>query len=251
METNMGSMKLALSQEMNNEIMSVRKDLKILYSGINNVSNNLSKSANHQDTLMQDMSKDIRKLSTEKNASLAGLEKIPQLVEESSVYTTAIADLTKVQKKQNSLIINNSASLIELKELFSTTQADNVIKFDSIKKGHAEMLELYNSAQTEKVKRFNSIEKGQAEIMNLLSTLINNTKFVQEGATGTLGNVESLQGGATKSLGTQKSSKEERLMSILRSFSRQPSKKTTTLKIQKQKMIIMPVFRQPELKLIQ
>ena len=197
METKMGSMKSALSQEMNTEIMSVRKDLKILDSGINNVSNNLSKSANHQDTLMQVMSNDIRKLSTEKNASLAGLEKIPQLVEESSVYTTAIADLTKVQKKQNSLIINNSASLIELKELFSTTQAENVIKFDSIKKGQAEMLELYNSAQTEKVKRFNSIEKGQAEIMNLLSTLINNTKFIQGGATKSLGDIEELQGGAT------------------------------------------------------
>ena len=105
--------------------------------------------------------------------------------------------MTKVQKKQNSLIINYCASLIELKELFSTTQAENVKKFESITKWQAEMLELYNSAQTEKVKRFNSMEIGQAEIMNLLSTLIENTKSVQEGATKSLGSAEDLQGGAT------------------------------------------------------
>ena len=95
----MGSIKSALSQEMNTEIMSVRKDLKILDTGITSVSNNLSKSANHQDTLMQDMSNNIRKLSTEKDTSLAGLNKIPELVKDSSLYTTAIADLSKVQKE--------------------------------------------------------------------------------------------------------------------------------------------------------
>ena len=60
---------------------------------------------------MQAISEDVQKLATAKNEGLAGLDKIPQLVNDSSKYADLLSNMAACQKKQNSVIDTNSSSL--------------------------------------------------------------------------------------------------------------------------------------------
>ena len=91
--------------------------------------------SNHQDTKTLYTTDDICKLSTEENASVAGLKKISGLVNDSSVNTATITELAKAQEKQILLSFNKSASIKNLNEFNKATEAENVKKFDSIEKG--------------------------------------------------------------------------------------------------------------------
>ena len=86
----------------------MKKEMEKLDSGISDVSVNLIRSTHQQDEVMQEISNDIRKLSTAKNGSLADFEKIPQLIKDSSEYATILSNMAACQKKQNSVIDTNS-----------------------------------------------------------------------------------------------------------------------------------------------
>ena len=142
-QKNMCSFKLEFEAKvglMNSEISSVKKEMGKLDNGLNNVSNNMIKSAHQQDEIMQEISNDVRKLSTEKNESLAGFSKIPQLIKDSSEYAATLSNIAACQKKQNSIIDTNSASLIDLKHQLKSAQAQTEVKYDS-------GLKLYRSTQ--------------------------------------------------------------------------------------------------------
>ena len=86
------------------------------------VKDNLEISANLQNTKMQYITDNIRKLSTEEKTSLADFEKILELINDSSVNTATIAELAKAQEKQILLSCNNSASIMNLNEFTKTTK---------------------------------------------------------------------------------------------------------------------------------
>ena len=164
---NMSSFRLDFEAElgsMNSEISTVKEEVKKLDNGVNNVSTNMVKSAYQQDEIMQEISNDIRKLSTVKNGNLADFDKIPQLVKDSSEYAAILSNVAACQKKQNSVIDTNSSSLIELKDQLKSTQAQNKANYDSA-------LKIYNSTQAVRIEKLNSFEKGQAEVIELLSSL--------------------------------------------------------------------------------
>ena len=90
------------------------------------VKDNLEISANLQDTKMQYITDTSRKLSTEEKTSLADFEKISELINDSSVNTAIITELTKVQEKQVLLSCNNSASIMNLNEFIKTTKTESI-----------------------------------------------------------------------------------------------------------------------------
>lgn len=195
---NMNSFKLDFENELgiiNSEMSTLRNEMEKLDSGINDISVNVIRSTHRHDEVMQEVSNDIRKLSTVKKDGLADLEKIPQLITDSSKYADILSSMAACQKKQNSVIDTNSSSLIELKNQLKAAQVLSKTNYDSA-------MEIYNSTQAERKEKLNSVENGQVEIIELLSSLKTNNEKVQERLealetkTGATASVDT-QGGAT------------------------------------------------------
>ena len=156
---------------MNSEMTDVKKEIKKLDTGISDVSVNVIRSTYRQDEVMQAISEDVQKLATARNEGLSGLDKIPQLVIDSSKYADLLSNMAACQKKQNSVIDTNSSSLIELKDQLKSVQATNIANYDST-------MGIYNSTQVERKEKITSIQNSQTEIIEMLSTLkITTAKF--------------------------------------------------------------------------